>query len=266
MAAGGAIQSVERAVNLLRAVVSGGRDGRRLTDLAGDSGLSKSTVHRMMGALIETGLVDQDRDTKLFCPGIELFRLGRAAAERFSVVEFARPALAHLAERIGDTVFLSVPVGHESLCVDRQIGAFPIKALTVEVGDRRPLGIGSGSLALLAYRRDHEIEAALAANQSRHATFARFDPETLRQLVVTTRRQGFAFIEGQLIEGMSAVGVPILDHHGRAVAALSVAAISRRLQASRRRSVVSMLKVQAHQIEQRLAALDSGAAAGRLAS
>lgn len=265
-APGSAIQSVERAVELLRAVVKGGREGRRLTDLVADSGLSKSTVHRMMGALIGTGLVDQDRDTKLFCPGIELYRLGIAAAERFSVVELARPVLVHLAERIGDTVFLSIPIGHESLCVDRQIGAFPIKALTVEVGDRRPLGIGSGSLALLAYRRDDEVEAAIAANQSRHAMFAGFDPATLRQLVAATRRQGFAFIEGQLIEGMSAVGVPVLDHRGRAIAALSVAALSRRLQPSRRRSVVSMLKVQARQLEQRLAPLGNSAVDGRLAS
>lgn len=263
---GNAIQSVERAVELLRAVVKGGRDGRRLTDLASDSGLSKSTVHRMMGALIGTGLVDQDPDTKQFCPGIELFRLGAAAADRFSVVEFARPALVQLADALGDTVFLSVPIGHESLCVDRQIGAFPIKALTVEIGDRRPLGIGSGSLALLAYRGDDEVEAAISANQSRHAMFARFDPVTLRQLVATTRRQGFAFIEGQLIEGMSAVGVPILDHRGRAIAALSVAAISRRLQSGRRRSTVAMLKAQARLIEQRLAPLGSGTAASRLAS
>ncbi len=265
-APGNAIQSVERAVGLLRAVVKGGRDGRRLTDLASDSGLSKSTVHRMMGALIAAGLVDQDQDTKQFCPGIELFRLGSAAADRFSVVEFARPALERLADAFGDTAFLSIPIGQESLCVDRRIGAFPIKALTVEIGDRRPLGIGSGSMALLAYRRNDEVEAAISANRPHQAMFAGFDPAMLRQLVAATRRQGYSFIEGQLIEGMSAVGVPILDHRGRAIAALSVAAISGRLQPSRRRSVVSMLKAQARLIEQRLAQLGAGAAADRLAS
>ena len=65
---------------------------------------------------------------------------------------------------------------------------------------------------------------------------------------------------------LSADGVPILDHRGRAIAALSVAAISGRLQPSRRRSVVSMLKAQARLIEQRLAQLGAGAAADRLAS
>lgn len=252
---GGAIQSVERAIGLLRAVAEAGSAGRRLNELVAVSGLSKSTAHRMMQALCDARLVEHDPSTKLFYPGVELFLLGTAAAMRFNIVEIARPSLLKLAEETGDTVFLSVPVQHEWLCVDRQVGSFPIRTLTVDVGDRGPLGVGSGGLALLAFRDDAEIEASIAANRPRLAAYRDFGPAGLPQHVAAARRQGYALVDGQLVEGMSAIGVPISDPKGRPVAALSVAAISSRMAPARRREIVPLVHAHARRIEKQLAVL-----------
>jgi DNA-binding IclR family transcriptional regulator len=251
----GSTQSVSRALALLRAVAAAGRDGRRLTQLADSCGLNKSTTHRLMESLCEAGLVEHDSAAKLFLPGIELFLLGNAAAVRFSIVEIARPSLIHLAEETGDTVFLTVSVANEWLCVERQIGAFPIRTLTVDVGDRGPLGVGSGGLALLAFRDDAEVDASIGVNRGELASYRDFNPASLRQLVATTRRQGYAFIDGLLVEGMSAIGMPICDPRGHPVAALSVAAISSRMGATRRRTIVPLLRDHARRIEKQLGVL-----------
>lgn len=251
----GAVQSIERAIELMRAVAASGREGRRLTDLAADAGLSKSTTHRILLALSEARLVEQDPVSRLFFSGVGLFLLGTASAARFSIVEIARPSLVRLAEEIGDTVFLSVPVDNDWVCVDRQVGPFPIRTLTVDVGDRGPLGVGSGGLALLAFRTDEEIEATIAANDGRLASYRHFDPTGLRRFVAATRRQRYAFIDGLLVEGMSAVGVPLCDARGRPVAALSVAAISSRLATGKRRDIVAKLHEHARRIEAQLTAL-----------
>jgi DNA-binding IclR family transcriptional regulator len=251
----GAVQSIERAIDLMRAVAASGREGRRLTDLAADAGLSKSTTHRILLALSEARLVEQDPVSRLFFSGVGLFLLGTASATRFSIVEIARPSLVHLAEEIGDTVFLSVPVDNDWVCVDRQVGPFPIRTLTVDVGDRGPLGVGSGGLALLAFRTDEDIEASIAANAERLASYRHFDPAGLRRFVATTRRQRYAFIDGLLVEGMSAVGVPLSDAQGRPVAALSVAAISSRLAAGKRRDIVAKMQEHVRRIEAQLTAL-----------
>jgi DNA-binding IclR family transcriptional regulator len=239
----GAVQSIERAIELMRAVAASGREGRRLTDLAAQAGLSKSTTHRILLALSEARLVEQDPSSRLFFSGVGLFLLGTASAARFSIVEIARPSLVRLAEEIGDTVFLSVPVDNDWVCVDRH------------VGDRGPLGVGSGGLALLAFRTDDEIEATIAANDGRLASYRHFDPTGLRRFVATTRRQRYAFIDGLLVEGMSAVGVPLCDAQGRPVAALSIAAISSRLAAAKRRDIVAKLQEHARRIEAQLTAL-----------
>ena len=67
-----------------------------------------------------------------------------AAKHRFSFVRLAEPALERLAHRTQDTVYLVARVGDEIVCLDAREGSFPIKALTLNVGDRRPLGIGAG--------------------------------------------------------------------------------------------------------------------------
>ncbi len=43
----------------------------------------------------------------------------------------------------GVTVFASVRDAMAAICIGRAIGRFPIRTLTLGVGDRRPLGVGS---------------------------------------------------------------------------------------------------------------------------
>jgi len=249
---GTTVQSVERALSLLSLTAAGPRPGRRLAELVASSGLSKPTVYRLMTVLARAGFVEIDEETRTYYPGMELSRLGAVAVERFGIVQLARPSLLRLAEATGDTVFLTVRVRNESICVDREIGPFPIKALTVEVGDRRPLGVGSGSLAILAFLGDAEIARMLDVNRDRLRGFPQMDPATFETLIAAARGSGHALVDGLLVEGMSGIGVPIFDGGGRPVAALSVAAMSSRLSGARRANVVSLLQAEARQVEQRM--------------
>ena len=72
-----------------------------------------------------------------------------------------------IAERTGDTVFLNVRSGPDVLCIDRKEGTFPIKTLIIEVGNRRPLGVGAGGIALLMPLPDEELERVVSANEAR---------------------------------------------------------------------------------------------------
>src|SRR5690606_31297222 len=104
-------------------------------------------------------------------------------ATRFDIAELARPALIRLARETGDTVFLSVREGLDAICLERQVGSYPIKTLTLDVGDRRPLGVGAGSLALLAFLPEAEIAEIIASNEPRLVSYPGFAPEALLRLV-----------------------------------------------------------------------------------
>lgn len=241
----GGMQSLERAVSVLRAVGDAGPGGARLAEVAAATGLSRSTAHRFLLALAQTGLLEQDDAGGHFHLGLELCTLGAVAANRYELRDIARPVMQRLADRTGDTVYLSLRDGHEAVCVERVEGGFPIRTLTLEVGDRRPLGIGAGSLALLAFQPEDLAAAAIAANAGRLGRYSRLDAAGLTDLVSLARRDGYAVNDQQVIPGMSALGLPLLDAGGAAVAALSVAAISDRLAGERRGQVLAWLREEA---------------------
>lgn len=236
------MQSLERAVGVLRAVGAAGTNGARLADVAAATGLSRSTAHRFLLSLAETGLLEQDDGGTSFRLGLELCSLGAIAGNRYELRDIAQPVMQLLAERTGDTVYLSLRDGYEAICVERIEGSFPIRTLTLEIGDRRPLGVGAGSLALLAFQPDDFVEAALAADPGAFAPYPRLDAVRLRALIAETRARGYAVNEQQVVTGMSALGAPILAPDGSAVAALSVAAISDRLGAARQEEVAAWLR------------------------
>jgi DNA-binding IclR family transcriptional regulator len=252
------IQSIERAAAILTSIAAGKGNGRRLVDIAAETGLGKSTAHRILGTLIAAGLVEQDAEGGRFFLGLHLFALGMAASNRYGLVELAGDAMRRLADRTADTVYLSIRSGNDAVCVDRVTGSYPIKTLTLHPGDRRPLGVGAGSLAMLAWLPDAEVRRVIEANAPLLAGYGNFDPATLLELAATSRRTGYAFNDRMVIPGMCAVGVPILGRDGRPVAALSVAAIEGRMQSSRRADIVDWLTEEAAELGGRLAGATLG--------
>lgn len=244
---GASVQTIDRAAGVLRALAAGPSEGLRLADVTATLGLGKATAHRLLHGLMDVGFVEFNAASKRYALGYDLFVLG-AAARRFQIVDLARPALARLAAETGDTVYLSVRDGDRALCVDRSTGDYPIRTLTLNVGDRRPLGVGAGSLALLAFQDEAEIARILRDDHAARHPFEGFDADRLRDMVRTTRATGHAFNDGYIVGAMAAIGVPVLDDSGKAVAALSIAAIRERMQATRRAELARLLGNEAERL------------------
>jgi DNA-binding IclR family transcriptional regulator len=235
---GPAIQSIARAAAVLRALEAGGSDGRTLTAVARDTGFAKGTTHRLLQALTEIGFVYQDLGTRCYRLGAALGLLSRHAFQQ-DIASLARPALQRLAAASGDTIYLSVPEGSSSVCIDRELGAFPIRNLSLDVGQLRPLGVGSGSLALLAFMPADEIEVIIARN-------------AVWLHVRQTQSQGFSYVDGLIIPGVNAVGVPIFDADRRPTAALSITAIAVRISGDRTVEMVNLLNTEARRLSEQL--------------
>lgn len=247
----GGTQSIARGIGLLKVVAEGPPDGLTLAQVAERTGLHRATTHRLLAALTRERLLEQDPAHR-YHPGVELWVLGASAARRFDIREVSRPALERIATETQDTVYLSVRSGHEAICIARHEGAFPIRTLSLNVGDRRPLGVGSGSLALLAFLAEADRQEVLGGIAADLTRYPRFSAAGIRRLVDETRNRGYSFVGGTILPGMSAFGVPILDSHGNAVAALSVAAIDSRMAEPRLSRMVRLVRSQAAAISSRL--------------
>jgi DNA-binding IclR family transcriptional regulator len=237
---GGEHQNIARTSLLLSALAEASAQGLRLTDVVEVTGLGKATAYRILNGLVAHGLAEQDAAGRFFL-GMRVVGWAAAAADRFGLLRLAAPILAQLATKTEDTVYLSLRSNDEAVCIGRYEGAFPIKTLTLKLGDRRPLGVGAGSLAILAFLPPGEIERILAAQAKARRAYPIDDP-TLRKLIERTRRQGYALNDGYMMPDMSAVGVPLTTTDGLPVGAVSVAAISTRLVPPRREEIVSELR------------------------
>ena len=225
------VKTIDRAARLLL-VLSSYPQGTTLSAAAREADLGKSTTHRLLGALIDAGLVFQDQDSKHYRLGAGLALLGHAAHQQ-DLASLAKPFLLRLAEETEDTLYASVREGIAAVCVAREIGTFPIRTLSLEVGHRRPLGVGSGSLALIAFLPDHEVSELIERNASWLARYAGHSRKDMLSKVADTRQRGFSFVEGKIVPGMNAIGVPVFGPDRRPIAALSLAAIADRVSGSR---------------------------------
>ncbi|AKQ57909.1 IclR family transcriptional regulator [Bordetella hinzii] len=244
---------IERSVQLLKLLATAGRRGLALTQLAKDTEMAHSTVHRLLQQLMQERLVVQRETGKRYALGPLAFELGLAAAASFDLREHCRAGMQYLAEELGDTVYLSVRSGTESVCQAREEGPSPIRVNTLSIGSRRPLGLGAGGLAILSYLPQAEYEEVMTQILPRVRAEAHLDEDSLRASVLATRRQGYAFIRNRVTLGVTAIGVPIFDSLDRPIAAISIAAIDERMRAGRIATLAMNLQQQAQQIGRVLA-------------
>ena len=252
-------QTLERAIGLIRILAAGGNEGCRLVDLQQASGLTKPTVHRILDTLKQQGMVEQLEDSRRYRLGQELAVLGWSANRTvYDLKELAAEDLAAVASKTGDTGFLSIRSGTEAVCIDRQAGSYPVKAFTVEVGTRRPLGVGATGVALLAALEPDEAEAVLVAVQGSLARVPNAGLRQIREAVERARRVGYALSDGLMLKGVRGVAVAIRDGAGRPIAGIGTAAITDRMPPSRIPEIVRILRVHANHVEQRIATAESG--------
>lgn len=235
------VQSIHRAIGLLRTVVSHNKRGISLAALARECDLHVATARRMLGALEAEGLLNYDPVTKLYHLGIELFYFG-AAAYQFQMRDRYRLVLERIAQRTEDTVFLLVRSGNDALVIDRVEGAFPIRTLTHEVGQRSPLGMGAGSTVLLGSLPEKKIRAMIQANKRRYAQYKNSTTDDVWRLVDRYREHGYSLTGGVFIPEAVGLGRAVHDASGEVVAAISVAAINQRMDPKRREMVSEIIK------------------------
>lgn len=234
-------RSIHRAIDLLHAIakLQGKRSG--LSRLAKEVQLPNSTTHRILSVLVQRGLITCEPRSKNYNLGVELFSLG-TEAQQFTIKDHLRPSLERIAHQSQDSVYLFVRSGNDGLCIDMIEGTFPIRIYDIGIGDRRLLGVGGGCLALLAFLPEDQVETIILGNKAKYSQHHNLTAEKVRHLVKRSRELKYALSKDVVIEDTTAVGLPVYNRKGWVVAAISVGAISRRLEENRRKEIVKLVR------------------------
>ncbi|CAN7534439.1 IclR family transcriptional regulator [Neorhizobium tomejilense] len=240
-------QAVERALQLLSIVGRGAEKGVALADVVADSGLNKPTARRLLMALMRSRLVEQDELTRRYYLGGELYVLGMLASRRHGLLEMAGESLKRLSGKSADTSFVSMRRDDYAVCLHREEGTHPVRTHALLTGDQNPLGVGAGSLAMLAALPDAEVEAVLGRIEGVIAAqYPGYSPQIIREDVARSRELGYALNPGRVIANSWGIGMAILLPDGRLAGALSIAAIDSRMGEARQKELAGLL---AHEVE-----------------
>lgn len=246
-------QAVTRALKVLKAIARTRVTGISLAKLTRDTDLNKPTVHRLVLALMAEGMVEQDPHSLLYFLGPECYALGVIASERHGLGRAAANTVARMAQRCGDSAFFSIRSDVNAVCLIREDGDYPLKTHVLLPGIRHPLGIGAGSLAILAALDDAEVERCLAANADLIGTkYPGFSIPLLRDEVIITRARGYSVNEGHVVAGSWGMGIAIHSHNGDVIGALSIAAVESRLKKERQEELAPMLIEEARVLEKQI--------------
>jgi DNA-binding IclR family transcriptional regulator len=241
-----------RGVALLRLLATAGRRGAPLTALAQRTGLPNSTVHRLLAQMIKLRFVMQLDDRQAYVLGPLSYELGLVAAQQFDVRELCRPAMQRLAVRSAETVYLVQRSGHEAVCIDFQQGPGTLRVVTLQMGSRRPLGLGAGGLAILAGMHVDEIEETLKVVMPSIETEWRFPQAELRESMAHAQEQGYAVIKNRITPGVTAFGKYFKDSLGQVFGAVTVAGLNSRMTPARIALLVNGLEEATSTIEKAL--------------
>ena len=233
----GGVQTIRRSAALLRALARTPATGARLTDLSEALSLDRTTVHRLLQALCDEALVEQDPGTKRYHLGLDFFALAAAASNRFDIQAVA-------AEAVGDSVFFSLRSHDDFICVEANKGLFPVRHLAMDIGARTPLGAGATGVAFLAPLPDDEVAQVLQHNAERLAKYG-CPPDRIRAAIDRFRDIGFAY-DGS--GGSHAIAVPLPDRRGRPLTVLTVAATVDRMPLHRRSAVAAAVQAEGTRI------------------
>lgn len=194
--------------------------GWRLSDLADACQQDRATVHRMLSCLVEERLVEQRAADKHYIPGPLMYELGLAHTARVQLHRFTEATLRAFARRMGGISLFLLRSGNEYVCTVRA-GSLALRGLMIHPGTRRPLFTSVGGIAILQTLPEHEERDILETNIAQEKWFRgdiRLD--ALQKMRERSDAHGFGVNLGDVVPGIHAFSVPVLDANGQAFAAL----------------------------------------------
>jgi DNA-binding IclR family transcriptional regulator len=213
----------------------------RLSRLATDLGMQKSSVHRVLQVLVDAGWVRQDPETEMYSATLKVWELGAGVAAALPVKRAASTVLQELHRSTGETVSLTIRDGDDVVYLDKILAPRPI-GFTTRVGSRIAAPLTVSGRAMLAYEPDARdvLERVAQRLGPDH-----FDVEAALGDIARARHDGYLTGRGRTDRGILGMAAAVPGPGDRAAAGLTVSAPVQRLDDRRRDEIIEALLVAA---------------------
>jgi DNA-binding IclR family transcriptional regulator len=244
------VQSVDRAITVLEILAREGHAG--VSEVAAEIGVHKSTAFRLLAALEERDLVEQNTERGKYQLAFGILRLASAIPTRIDIARQAQPILDGLALQLDETINLAVVREQYAVNIQQALSS-AVVASQNWVGQLTPLHATSSGKILLAYmpdeQRDSILEKAGLPALTKKTITSR---KALLDELAEVRENGFATTFEELELGLNAAAAPIRDHTGTVVAALSASGPAFRYDEAQVKNTEADIKLAGSRISHRM--------------
>jgi len=245
------VQTIDRSVAILNAI-NGTPSGLTLSQLCTILCLPKTSVYRVLQALLKHDLLRKDDLTKIYRLGPALLVLRADSLHQWDLFSVAEPHVRELAKVANETTILTRLYRNRAICLDSAESARSFRYF-VTPGREIPLHCGASAKAILAFLPGEQISRMLGP-----APLTRFTPRTITDLtellehLQQVRGQGYAFCDGELEVGIRAIAAPIMGNRLAAMGSVAIVAPAERLDAEARERLLPALLDTAQRISERM--------------
>lgn len=217
----GGVQSVDRALLLIETLAEDD-EGYRLTDLAIRTGLSPSTIHRLLTTLEKRRFVQFDREQSMWHIGVQSFAVGSTFARRRNFVTQAMPYLRKLRDQTRETANLAV-IDDGAMVILTRVESREIMRSVTKIGGRAPMvASGLGKALLSTYPEEDVFAVIRREGMPRLTSKSIVRAGELCKSLHDIRERGYSIDDEEAQVGLRCVSAVVYDDRSEPLAAISV--------------------------------------------
>ena len=215
------VQVLDRGLDLIERLATA-ENGMTISELVAETGLPKSTIHRILATFADRHYVEKNEETSVYSLGYKFVELASLYLNKIVLKTEAEPVMHTLAQVLHATTYLGVLENNEVMYLQRTEPRNSLR-LYPSIGKREPLYCTALGKVLLASLPLKEFE-----HVAQHLSYEPYTPnsitnyEDLARDVMLVRKRGYATDRGEHTVDSSCLAVPIYDYTRKVMAALSV--------------------------------------------
>ncbi|MBL4908105.1 MAG: IclR family transcriptional regulator [Sneathiella sp.] len=220
-AAGSTLQTVQRAVEVLRCF-EGGEKSLSLGELTKILGLNKVTVFRLANTLAVEGLLAYDKEKARYRVSFGLVTLGRKLLDLDGLRDSAHQAMEDARSLTNETICLSIQERGEQVVVYSLASQQPVRYV-LEIGSRGSIFNGAAGQCLLVSKTQAELEKMLEGTGFSNTTdHSITNMDALLDKIKYINTHGYGISHGERIAEAAAAAAPIYAPDRSVVGVVSI--------------------------------------------
>ncbi len=236
----GGVQSVARIFKLIE-VLCAHPGGASLQTLSAESGLAKSTAHRLLASLVALGYAVQDSFSTQYRLTLKMFELSSGIVNEMDIMSVAKPHLDKLSRHTGEAVHLVIQDGVDIVYVYKAEPGTAARHLSSYVGRRTPMfctGVGKAILATQSYGEAERVWRKSRIHAITEHTITDFG--LFLEQLKRVRMAGYAVDDEENELGIRCVALAVPSMNGRAEAAFSISGLAAQMTPQHMREIADM--------------------------